>query len=315
MEELQTLMVIISAIALFIYGLQSFSKEIEHFGEEKLSKWIGKLTKWKFGSFALGAVVTGIIQSSTFVSSLTVSLVNTGIITFRDSLLILLGTNIGTTATAWIVSFQSSLLGPFFIVLGTLVSMIPGKVAVAGKSIFYFGFIFFALALIGDAMQPVKDDPVLVDILAKASSPIMGIFYGIVITVIVQSSSVVVGLVIVLISQGTIDLSAAIPIVIGANIGTTSTALIISLRFSPMSRLVALSASLFNFVGVLLMFPFFGVLENVAISFSSIPALQVAIAFTISNTVTSLFFYVFLSPTMAILRNHRWYKEATMDLE
>ncbi|MBD1422730.1 Na/Pi cotransporter family protein [Sphingobacterium chuzhouense] len=315
MEELQTLMVIISAIALFIYGLQSFSKEIEHFGEEKLSKWIGKLTKWKFGSFALGAVVTGIIQSSTFVSSLTVSLVNTGIITFRDSLLILLGTNIGTTATAWIVSFQSSLLGPFFIVLGTLVSMIPGKVAVAGKSIFYFGFIFFALALIGDAMQPVKDDPVLVDILAKASSPIMGIFYGIVITVIVQSSSVVVGLVIVLISQGTIDLSAAIPIVIGANIGTTSTALIISLRFSPMSRLVALSASLFNVVGVLLMFPFFGVLENVAISFSSIPALQVAIAFTISNTVTSLFFYVFLSPTMAILRNHRWYKEATMDLE
>ncbi|HLT88046.1 MAG TPA: Na/Pi symporter [Sphingobacterium sp.] len=312
MEELQTLMVIVSAIALFIYGLQSFSKEIEHFGEEKLSRWIGKLTKWKFGSFTLGAVVTGIIQSSTFVSSLTVSLVNTGIITFRDSLLILLGTNIGTTATAWIVSFQSSLLGPFFIVLGTLVSMIPGKIAVAGKSIFYFGFIFFALALISDAMQPIKDDPVLVDILAKASSPMMGILYGIVITVIVQSSSVVVGLVIVLISQGTIDLSAAIPIVIGANIGTTSTALMISLRFSPISRLVALSASVFNVVGVLLMFPFFGVLENVATSFSSVPALQVAIAFTISNTITSLFFYVFLNPTMTILRKHRWYKEATI---
>jgi phosphate:Na+ symporter len=300
MEELQTLMVIVSAIALFIYGLQSFSKEIEHFGEEKLSRWIGKLTKWKFGSFTLGAVVTGIIQS------------NTGIITFRDSLLILLGTNIGTTATAWIVSFQSSLLGPFFIVLGTLVSMIPGKIAVAGKSIFYFGFIFFALALISDAMQPIKDDPVLVDILAKASSPMMGILYGIVITVIVQSSSVVVGLVIVLISQGTIDLSAAIPIVIGANIGTTSTALMISLRFSPISRLVALSASVFNVVGVLLMFPFFGVLENVATSFSSVPALQVAIAFTISNTITSLFFYVFLNPTMTILRKHRWYKEATI---
>lgn len=311
MEQLQTLMVIISAIALFIYGLQSFSKEIEHFGEERLSNWIGKLTKWKLGSFALGAAVTGIIQSSTFVSSLTVSLVNTGIITFRDSLLILLGTNIGTTATAWIVSFQSFLLGPFFIVLGTLVSMIPGKISVAGKSIFYFGFIFFALALIGDAMQPIKDDPMLVDILAKASSPMMGILYGIVVTVIIQSSSVVVGLVIVLISQGTIDLSAAIPIVIGANIGTTSTALIISLRFSPMSRLVALSASLFNIIGVLIVLPFFGVLENVAESFSSVPALQVAIAFTVSNTVTSLFFYVFLTPTVALLKKHRWYRKTT----
>lgn len=315
MEALQTLMVIVSAIVLFIYGLQSFSKEIEHFGEEKLSNWIGKLTRWKFGSFALGAVVTGIIQSSTLVSSLTVSLVNSGIITFRDSLLILLGTNVGTTSTAWIVSFQSSLLGPFFIVLGTLVSMIPGKIATAGKSIFYFGFIFFGLTLIGDAMQPIKDDPLLVDILAKAGNPVMGILYGIVITVIIQSSSVVVGLVIVLVSQGTIDISAAIPIVIGANIGTTSTALLIGLRLSPMSRLVALSASLFNIVGVLLMFPFFGLLENLAISFSPVPALQVAIAFTISNTVTSLFFYLFLRPTMALLRNHRWYKEATAPIE
>lgn len=310
MEALQTVMVIVSAIALFVYGLQSFSKEIEHFGEEKLSKWIGYLTRWKLGSFALGACVTGIIQSSTFVSSLTVSLVNTGIITFRDSLLILLGTNVGTTATAWIVSFQSTLLGPFFIVLGTLVSMIPGKISVAGKSIFYFGFIFFALALISDAMQPIKDDPLLVDILAKANSPLMGILYGIIITIIVQSSSVVVGLVIVLISQGTIDLSAAIPIVIGANIGTTSTALMISLRFAPLSRLVALSASLFNIIGVLIVLPFFGVLEKFAISFSAVPALQVAIAFTISNTVTSLFFYVFLSPTMTILKKHRWYKAA-----
>src|SRR5690606_13981017 len=143
MENIETLIVIVSAITLFIYGLQSFSREIENFGEERLSKWIGKLTKWSVGSFALGAVVTGIIQSSTFVSSLTVSLVNSGVISFRDSLLILLGTNVGTTSTAWIVSIQSSFLGPFFIVLGTLISMIPGRVAVAGKSIFYFGFIFF----------------------------------------------------------------------------------------------------------------------------------------------------------------------------
>jgi len=313
MENIETLIVIVSAITLFIYGLQSFSREIENFGEERLSKWIGKLTKWSVGSFALGAVVTGIIQSSTFVSSLTVSLVNSGVISFRDSLLILLGTNVGTTSTAWIVSIQSSFLGPFFIVLGTLISMIPGRVAVAGKSIFYFGFIFFALSLISDAMQPIKDDPILVEVLSKASNPLLGILYGIIITVIIQSSSVVVGLVIVLISQGTIDLSIAIPIVVGANIGTTSTALLVSFKMTPISRLVALSASLFNVIGVLLMFPFFDILEHIARNFSETPSLQVAMAFTISNTFTSIFFFVFLTPTVRLLQKHRWYREGVRE--
>src|SRR5690606_1964671 len=123
----------ISAIALFVYGLQNFSKEIEHFGVDKLRVWIGKITKMPLGGLLLGGVVTAVIQSSTLVSSLTVSLVNSGIITFRESLLILLGTNIGTTSTAWIVTFQSSLFGPVFIVLGTLISMIPTKLAVAGR--------------------------------------------------------------------------------------------------------------------------------------------------------------------------------------
>src|SRR5690606_6179761 len=313
MENIETLIVIVSAITLFIYGLQSFSREIENFGEERLSKWIGKLTKWSVGSFALGAVVTGIIQSSTFVSSLTVSLVNSGVISFRDSLLILLGTNVGTTSTAWIVSIQSSFLGPFIIVLGTLISMIPGRVAVAGKSIFYFGFIFFALSLISDAMQPIKDDPILVEVLSKASNPLLGILYGIIITVIIQSSSVVVGLVIVLISQGTIDLSIAIPIVVGANIGTTSTALLVSFKMTPISRLVALSASLFNVIGVLLMFPFFDIVEHIAINFSETHSLQVAMAFTISDTFTSIFFFVFRTPTVRLLQKHRWYREGVRE--
>src|SRR5690606_11871818 len=103
---------------------------------------------------------------------------------------------------------------PFFIVLGTLISMIPTKIAVVGKSVFYFGFIFFSLSYIGQAMEPIKGDPYLVEILSKASNPLLGIVYGIIITVIIQSSSVVVGLVIVLLSQGTIDIDVAIPIVI-----------------------------------------------------------------------------------------------------
>lgn len=308
-ESFHTIVIIIASITLFVYGLQSFSKEIDHLGTERLSKWMNKITVLPLGGFLMGGIFTSIVQSSTLVSSLTVSLVNTGVITFRDSILILLGTNVGTTSTAWIVSMESSFLGPLFIVLGTLISMIPTRISVAGKSIFYFGFIFFSLNFISQAMEPLKNDPLLVEVLSKASNPLLGILYGILITVIIQSSSVVVGLVIVLFSQGTIDIQSAIPIVIGANIGTTSTALLISLKFSSMSKLVALAASAFNVIGVVIMFPFFGLLERIAVSFSEQPALQVAIAFTISNTFTSFFFLLFLNPTVRLLEKHPWYNK------
>ncbi|MHC5202381.1 Na/Pi cotransporter family protein [Myroides sp. LJL119] len=312
-ESFQTIIVIIAAITLFIFGLQSFSKEIEALGKDRLANWIGKITKLPLGGFLLGAIFTAVIQSSTLVSTLTVSLVNTGIISFRDSILILLGTNIGTTSTAWIVSMKSSFLGPFFIVLGTLISMIPKRISVAGKSIFYFGFIFFSLSFISTAMEPIKNNPVLIEILAKASTPLLGILYGIVITIVIQSSSVVVGLVIVLLSQGTIDIDSAIPIVIGANIGTTSTALLVSLRLSFLARLVAFAASLFNVIGVILLFPFLSKLKDIALAFSDQPALQVAIAFTISNTFTSVFFLLFLKPTISRLQRHKWYRLAVIE--
>ncbi len=315
LEHFQTVIIIIASIALFIFGLQNFSREIESLGTEKLSKWIGKITRFPLGGFVLGGLFTAVIQSSTLVSSLTVSLVNAGAISFRDSIMILLGTNIGTTSTAWIVSMESSFLGPFFIVLGTLISMVPARISVVGKSVFYFGFIFFSLSYISQAMEPVKNDPYLVDILSRASNPVLGILYGIVITVIIQSSSVVVGLVIVLLSQGTINIDVAIPIVIGANIGTTSTALLVSLRFSPLSKLVAMSASTFNLIGVVIMFPFFGFLKSTAVAFSDQPSLQVAIAFTISNAFTSFFFLLFFNPTIRWLQHHRWYRQSLAEGE
>lgn len=310
MEKFNTLMIIISAIALFVYGLQSFSKEIENLGAARLKKWVQTITRIPLGGFLLGGGITAIIQSSTLVSSLTVSLVDTGILSFRESLLILLGTNVGTTSTGWIVTFQSDMLGPIFIVLGTFISMIPSKIATAGKSIFYFGFIFFSLAMISASMEPLKSDPMLVEILSKASNPFLGILYGILITVIIQSSSVVVGLVIVLISQGVLTLDAAIPIVVGANIGTTSTALLVSMKLSPLSKLTALAASSFNVIGVIILLPFFPLLENWVIQVTDTPEIQVALAFTIANTFTSVFFLLFLNPTIRLLQKHRWYKES-----
>src|SRR5690554_1196859 len=191
MELFQTLIFGVSAIVLFVHGLQNFSKEIERLGADGLKQWIQRVTATRAGGFLLGAIVTAIIQSSTTVSTLTVSLVDAGVISFRNSLLILLGTNVGTTSTGWIVTFQSVLLGPIFIVSGTLISIVPARISTIGKSIFYFGFIFFSLSLISEALEPLRDDPRIVEWLLAATNPFVGVLVGIVITVILQSSSVV----------------------------------------------------------------------------------------------------------------------------
>src|SRR5690606_12906093 len=256
-------------------------------GADRLKKWIGRVTATRLGGFLLGGVVTAIIQSSTTVSTLTVTMVDAGIISFRNSLLILLGTNVGTTSTAWIVTIQSQLLGPLFIVLGTLVSLVPTRISTAGKSIFYFGFIFFSLNLISNSLEPIKNDPQIVTWLTTAENPFLGVFYGILITIIIQSSSVVVGLAIVLVTQDVMALEAAIPVIIGANVGTTSTAFLVSLRMSDNAKLTALTNFLFNFTGMLLIFPFIPLLEQLVRWLSNAPGVQVAYALTISNLITS----------------------------
>jgi phosphate:Na+ symporter len=308
MEILKTIVIIISAIVLFIHGLQNFSNEIQLAGADKLRAWIGKITKTRLGGFLLGGIATALIQSSSAVSSITVSLVDSGVITFMQSLTILLGTNVGTTATAWIVTLKSNLIGPAFIVAGTLISIVPSRISTIGKSIFYFGFIFFSLDLISDAIAPLRGNPELVNVLKQAGNPFLGVFYGMVITILVQSSSVVSGLAIVLISQGILTLDAAIPIIIGANIGTTSTALIASLKLSSTAKLTALANFVFNFSGVVLVFPFIGLLKKAALFLSDTPAIQVAYAHLIFNLVVAVFFLLLLKPIARLLTMHKWYK-------
>jgi len=309
MELLKTVIIIVSAIVLFIHGLQNFSRELQEFGVEKLRVLLGKITKTRWGGFLLGIFATAFIQSSTAVSVLTVSLVDSGVILFKNSLPIFLGANVGTTTTAWVITLDSDLIGPVFIVLGTLISMIPTRISMAGKSLFYFGFIFFSLDLIKDALEPIKDNPELVRWLMKASNPLLGVMYGIVITVILQSSSVVTGLVVILIGQDMISIQAAIPIIMGANAGTTSTALMASLKLSSMAKLAALSNFIFSMGSVVVMFPFIKVLEHAVISLTPNPVLQVAYSHLFFNLVTALLFLILLGPIYQALTRHRWFKE------
>ncbi|ASU41055.1 hypothetical protein hmeg3_23955 [Herbaspirillum sp. meg3] len=289
MSHLQFIFAAISAVVLFLYGLQGFSKELQMAGGDSLRKWLPRLTANRFTSFGIGVFATALLQSSSAVTSLTATLVDASVLSLRASLGILLGSNVGTTATAWLVSFKLTGIGPILIVAGTLISIVPWRIRLAGKAIFYFGLIFFALDLISTELKPLRDQAWFSAMLLKAETPLMGMLIGAFFTALVQSSSVTTGLAIVLVQQGFLSPIAAIAIVVGANVGSTSTALIASMAMNSAAKKTALANLMFNLVGAVL---FYLAIQPVASLIGSLTeaSLVVAIVHLLFNLTIAVIF-------------------------
>lgn len=293
MSTLQSFFAAASAILLFIYGLQGFSRELRAIGGATLQVWLARVTASRWSGFAIGVLATAVVQSSSAVTSLTAALVDASVISFRASLGVLLGANVGTTATAWLVSLKLTAIGPVFIVMGALLSVLPRRVSVAGKAVFYFGLIFFALDLISAELKPLRDQPAFVEWLALAQLPWMGVAIGMLFTAVVQSSSVTTGVAILMVLQGVLPAEAAIPIVVGANVGSTSTALLASVGMNFAARATAKANFLFNVVGTILFFPFLPQFSRAMVELAGDPGMAVALAHLTFNLTLAL---VFLLP-------------------
>src|SRR5215471_3056036 len=276
MSNFKIFLSIVSAIVLFLHGLEGFSREIQMVGGERLKQWLGRLTAKRWRGLLLGVVATAIVQSSSAVTSLTVALVDAGTMSFRSSLGVLLGANIGTTSTAWLVSLKLTSIGPFFIVFGTLLSALPTRFKIFGKAAFYFGFIFFSLDVVSFTLKPLAQNAVFAELLSRSSTPLMGVLAGALVTALVQSSSITTGLCILLVQQNLLAATAAIPIVIGANIGTTATALVASIKMQRTARRVAAANLCFNAFGVALFLPFLGRFAARVVESAGDPGMAVA---------------------------------------
>lgn len=285
MSNLRVLLASISAIVLFLFGLEGFSQEIQRAGGATLSRWLGRLTESRWRGVLLGTVATAIVQSSSAVTSLTVALVDAGTMSFRSSLGVVLGANVGTASTAWLVSLKLTSIGPFFIVLGALLSAVPTRFKMLGKVSFYFGFIFFSLEVVSFTLKPLAQNPVFTELLSRSSTSLTGVLAGLLATGIVQSSSITTGLCILLVQQNLMPATAAIPIVIGANIGTTATALVASIKMHPTARRVAVANLCFNSFGVLLFLPFLKGFALRVVGFAADAGTAVAWAHLIFNLV------------------------------
>lgn len=290
----------ISAIVLFLYGLQSFSKEIQQVGGGAFSAATAALTKTRWRGFALGAVLTALIQSSSAVSAITVALVDAGTVSFSSSLAVLLGANVGTTSTAFLVSFKLTGIGPVFIVLGALLSALPLKARIFGKVVFYFGFILFALDFIGGALGPLRESPWISSVLGTSGSLYVALALGAAITALVQSSSVTTGMAILMTQQGLMAPEAAIAVVIGSNVGTTSTSLVAAMSMARSARRAAVANLVFNATGMVLLLPVLGPFATAVAGIGG-AELGVALAHLFFNLLVAGLFLLALGPFERVL--------------
>ncbi len=288
-----------SAVALFIYGIEHLSYELREKISRHLKGVFSAIVRNKYLAALISALATAMIQSSSATTVITVSLVESGIISFRESLGLIAGANVGTTITAQLVALNLSTLGPALILTGFLTTMFGGRYSSIGKPLFYLGFLLFSLNLLGEEAVKAKGTLLAFQhVASRLNNPIVGIVVGTIATAVVQSSSVITGIVVVLAQTGILNINQSLPIVLGANIGTTVTCLLAASRMRVFAKKTALAHLLFNVGGVLLFLPFLQPLEQQLQSWTVDPGEQVAMAHALFN-ITACIVFLLLSDLVA----------------
>ncbi len=301
MEHIHIVMAGLTAVILFVFGLENFSAEIEQISGERFRKFLARATNLPVIGVFIGALVTAVIQSSSATSVIAVSLVNAGVFSFKNSVGIIFGANVGTTMTAQLVAFELTAFAPIFIIAGFVLSFVRSRVSIFGKSIFYFGFVFFSLNLISAALEPLKHESALIQYLVQPQNPLIAVLAGCLFTAAVQSSSVTTGLAIIFTQQGLLSLENAVPVIMGANIGTTATALLAMLNMDLAAKKTALSHFIFNAGGVLLFLPVLLLYGSKLNAFSTDPAVALANIHLAFNVAASFIFLVLIKPFIRLI--------------
>lgn len=246
----------LGGLALFLFGMDQMSSALKFIAGDGLRKILAKLTSNRFTGAAAGAIVTSIIQSSSVTTVLVVGFISAGLMTFSQSIGVIMGANIGTTMTAQIIAFKVTKYALLLISVGFSLSFFlkNERIRHYGNMTMGLGLIFFGMRLMGDSTQPLQTYAPFIDFMKNLDSPLMGILFGALFTAMVQSSSATTGIVIVLASQGLLSLDAGIALIFGANIGTCFTAWLSSLGKSLEAKRAVAVHILFNIAGVVLWF-------------------------------------------------------------
>lgn len=285
-------------LGLFLYGMQLMADGLQKMAGDRLRRLIEVLTSTPITGMLIGAVVTMLIQSSSATSVMVVGFVNAGLMTLRQAISVIMGAAIGTTVTAFMVSLRLSDLALPAIGIGFLLSMIgkSKRMRFGGQALLGFGVLFLGLTIMGDAMKPLGSNPIFTGMILNFSQrPILGVLAGTIFTAVVQSSSATSSLVVALAAGGLLDLNASFSIILGANIGTTVTALLASIPMHLTAKRTALAQLVFKVVGVFIFLVLFNpFLAFIANAFPMVHR-QAANANIIFNVVNALLMLPFIS--------------------
>ena len=285
----------LGGLGLFLYSIKTMGDGLQQAAGDRLRFYIDKYTSNPFFGILVGIGMTALIQSSSGVTVITVGLVSAGLLTLRQAIGIVMGANIGTTVTSFIIGFKLGDYALPMLFIGAICLFFTKNRSInnVGRIIFGVGGIFFALNLMSGAMEPLKDLQVFKDYMVELSkNPILGVLVGTGLTLLIQASSATIGILQNLYASNLIDLQGALPVLFGDNIGTTITAIIASLGANIAAKRVAAAHVTFNVIGtvicIIFLVPFTGLIQWFESFLNLAPEMTIAFAhgtFNITNTI------------------------------
>jgi phosphate:Na+ symporter len=261
---------IIAGLVLFLFAVTNLSETLKSALGENANVWIKKYTSNSLSSLLVGIVITTLLDSSSAVIIITIVLVNSQILTFRQAMGIVLGANIGTTVSSQIIAMDVGKYSPIFLLIGFMLLIIAKteKLGNIGKTILYFGILFFGLFTMENAVEPLKDEAFFTEWMKKTENPFIGAIVGAIVTLIIQSSSATVGMAIILSKKGLISLTGGIAVMLGAELGTCSDTLLATIKGSRQAVKTGLFHITFNLLsiilGLALFFPFVELVKKIS---------------------------------------------------
>jgi phosphate:Na+ symporter len=291
-----TLLALFGGLALLLYGMQLIGEGLQRAAGAHLRHLLTSMTKNRLAAVGSGALVTAVIQSSSATTLMLIGFVSAGLVSFRQSLGVILGADIGTTFTVQLLAFKIQDFSLLLVGIGFAMSFFArrGAAKSVGQAILGFGFVFLGMKVMNDGLAPLADNPLTRQVLvALAATPVLGLVVGAALSASMASSAATIGLMLSLASQGLLPLDGAVPVVLGANIGTCAAALAASMRSTSDARRVAVAHIGFKVLGVALVFPFIQPLAALVARTAADPARQIANAHTLFNVAISAAFLPF----------------------
>ena len=317
LDTFQILMGLVGGLALFLFGMVQMSDALKTVAGGGLKKLLGQLTRNRFTGAITGAVMAAVVQSSSVATVLVVGFVSAGLMSLGQSIAVIMGANVGTTITVQIIAFKVTKYALILVAAGFAVMFLARRERLRfyGTAVMGLGLIFFGMDVMSEATEPLRSYQPFIDFMSRMESPMVGVLAAAVITAVVQSSAAVMGIIIILASQGFMTLDGGIALVLGANVGTCFTAMLAAIGKPRVAIQAAMAHVLFNVIGVGLWIGFIEELASVTRLISPVSTglagidhladetpRQIANAHTIFNMANTVLLIGFTAPLAWIVQ-------------